>query len=56
MACAMFGLELKVYMVRISYEQKPYRRMMIETWGGSVVPSPVVPSPRVAPAVKVPFS
>ena len=40
-ASALFGLECKVYMVRASYEQKPYRRMMIETWGGEVVPSPV---------------
>src|SRR5204863_8505272 len=31
----------KVYMVRASYNQKPYRRMMIETWGGQVEPSPV---------------
>jgi len=38
--CALFGLELKVYMVRISYEQKPYRRIMMETWGAEVVPSP----------------
>ena len=40
-ASALFGLECKVYMVRASYRQKPYRRVMIETWGGSVVPSPV---------------
>src|SRR3954449_1917073 len=40
-ACELFGLECQVYMVRASYEQKPYRRVMIETWGGSVVPSPV---------------
>jgi tryptophan synthase beta chain len=40
-ASALFGLECKVYMVRASYHQKPYRRVMIETWGGSVVPSPV---------------
>ncbi|MGQ0520761.1 MAG: TrpB-like pyridoxal phosphate-dependent enzyme [Actinomycetota bacterium] len=40
-ASALFGLECKVYMVRASYDQKPYRRMMIETWGASVVPSPV---------------
>ncbi|MDP3766782.1 MAG: TrpB-like pyridoxal phosphate-dependent enzyme, partial [Dehalococcoidia bacterium] len=40
LACNLFGIELKVYMVRVSYEQKPYRRSMIETWGGSVVPSP----------------
>ena len=39
-ACGLFGIELKVYMVRVSYEQKPYRRIMMETWGGSVVPSP----------------
>jgi tryptophan synthase beta chain len=40
-ACALFGLECKVYMVRASYNQKPYRRVMMETWGGSVVASPV---------------
>ncbi|MGD1033388.1 MAG: TrpB-like pyridoxal phosphate-dependent enzyme, partial [Candidatus Dormibacteria bacterium] len=40
-ACAFFGLTCKVYMVRASYEQKPYRRVMMETWGGEVVPSPV---------------
>ncbi len=41
LACSLFDLECKVYMVRASFEQKPYRRVMIETWGGSVVPSPV---------------
>src|SRR6202043_2607705 len=40
-ASALFGLECKVYMVRASYNQKPYRRVMMETWGASVVPSPV---------------
>ena len=40
-ASAVFDLECMVYMVRASYEQKPYRRVMIETWGGTVVPSPV---------------
>src|SRR5437016_11600846 len=40
-ASALFGLECKVYMVRESYNQKPYRRVMIETWGGQVEPSPV---------------
>ena len=40
LACAMFGLKLKVYMVRISYEQKPYRRSMIRTWGSEIVASP----------------
>lgn len=39
-ACNQFGLELKVYMVRVSYDQKPYRRMMMEVWGGKCVPSP----------------
>ena len=32
-ACAQFDLECKVYMVRASYEQKPYRRILMETWG-----------------------
>ncbi|MCE3549991.1 TrpB-like pyridoxal phosphate-dependent enzyme [Pseudonocardia sp. RS11V-5] len=40
-AAAQYDLELQVYMVRASYEQKPYRRIAMETWGGSVVPSPV---------------
>jgi tryptophan synthase beta chain len=40
MACAFFGLECKVYMVRVSYDQKPYRRAMMETFGASVTPSP----------------
>jgi tryptophan synthase beta chain len=40
-ACAQFGLECEVYMVRASYDQKPYRRVLMETWGASVVPSPV---------------
>ena len=39
-ACIFFGLECKVYMVRVSYDQKPYRRSMIRTWGGQVVASP----------------
>jgi tryptophan synthase beta chain len=40
-ACAQFDLECKVYMVRASYEQKPYRKILMETWGAEVVPSPV---------------
>jgi tryptophan synthase beta chain len=40
-ACAQFDLECQVYMVRTSFVQKPYRRVIMETWGGSVVPSPV---------------
>jgi tryptophan synthase beta chain len=39
-ACQLFGLECKVYMVRVSYDQKPYRRILMETWGGKVVASP----------------
>src|SRR5581483_1079806 len=40
LACQIFDLECKVYMVRVSYEQKPYRRSMMQTWGAEVVPSP----------------
>jgi tryptophan synthase beta chain len=40
MACKMFGLECDVYMVKASYDQKPYRRFFIETFGGTVVASP----------------
>jgi tryptophan synthase beta chain len=40
MACQMFGLQCKVYMVKVSYQQKPYRRIMMETWGAQVVASP----------------
>jgi tryptophan synthase beta chain len=39
-SCQLFGLECKVYMVRISFDQKPYRRIMMETWGANCVPSP----------------
>jgi tryptophan synthase beta chain len=39
-AGAVFGLEVKVYMVRASYDQKPYRRVLMETYGASVVASP----------------
>jgi len=38
--CSLFGLECKVYMVKVSFQQKPYRRMMMETWGGNCVASP----------------
>ncbi|MGC9364334.1 MAG: TrpB-like pyridoxal phosphate-dependent enzyme [Fidelibacterota bacterium] len=37
---ALFGLEIKVYMVKCSFYQKPYRRIMMETWGGNCIPSP----------------
>ena len=39
-ACQLFGIECKVYMVKVSYNQKPYRRSMMQVWGGSVVASP----------------
>lgn len=39
-ACNLFGIECTVYMVKVSYNQKPYRRIMMETWGGKVIPSP----------------
>ena len=35
-----FGIDVHVYMVRVSYEQKPYRKFMMETWGAKVTPSP----------------
>src|SRR5690554_930038 len=40
LATKMFGLELAVYMVKISYEQKPYRRSLMQTWGAQVIASP----------------
>jgi tryptophan synthase beta chain len=40
MACSYFGLECKVYMVKVSYEQKPFRREVMRTYGASVTPSP----------------
>ncbi|HEY8530610.1 MAG TPA: TrpB-like pyridoxal phosphate-dependent enzyme [Limnochorda sp.] len=40
LACNLFGLECTVYMVKVSYEQKPYRRSMMETWGATVHASP----------------
>jgi tryptophan synthase beta chain len=40
-ACAQFDVECKVYMVRTSFESKPYRRVLMETWGAECVPSPV---------------
>src|SRR5438128_8190985 len=39
-ACSFFGLQCKVYMVKVSYHQKPYRRILMETFGAQVVPSP----------------
>jgi len=41
-ACSQFGLDCEVYMVRISYDQKPYRKIMMNTFGGTVFPSPGV--------------
>jgi len=40
LACQMFDLECTVYMVKVSYHQKPYRRSMMKVWGGEVIPSP----------------
>ncbi len=40
LACKLFGLQCTVYMVKVSYYQKPYRKMMMETWGATVYPSP----------------
>jgi tryptophan synthase beta chain len=40
LACKLFDMECLVYMVRVSYEQKPYRKLMMQAWGGKVIPSP----------------
>lgn len=40
MACALFDLKCKVFMVRISFDQKPFRKVLMETWGGQCVASP----------------
>lgn len=40
MGCAYFGLDCKVFMVRVSYDQKPYRKALIQTYGAEVTPSP----------------
>ena len=40
MACSYFGLDCKVYMVKVSYEQKPFRREVMRTYGADVTPSP----------------
>lgn len=39
-ACCQYGIECKVFMVRVSFDQKPYRKAMMETWGGKCVASP----------------
>ena len=39
-ACSLVGLECKVFMVRISFDQKPFRRLMMEVWGATCIPSP----------------
>lgn len=39
-ACALLGMECKVFMVRISFDQKPFRKAMMETWGGTCIASP----------------
>ena len=39
-ACSIFGIDLKVYMVRASFDQKPYRRILMETYGAQIVASP----------------
>jgi len=40
LGCRLFGLECRVYMVRVSFDQKPYRKLMMHTWGATVYPSP----------------
>ena len=60
LACQLFGLECNVYMVKVSYQQKPYRRMLMHTWGATVHRQPqrpdqlrpqiAAPRTRIAPA------
>jgi len=38
--CAMFGMKATIYMVKVSYQQKPYRRLLMQVWGADVTPSP----------------
>ncbi|MGD0017280.1 MAG: TrpB-like pyridoxal phosphate-dependent enzyme, partial [Verrucomicrobiia bacterium] len=40
LACKLFGIECRVYMVKVSFTQKPYRKLLMQTWGASVFPSP----------------
>ena len=40
LACSHFELDLTIFMVKVSYEQKPYRKSMMQTWGATVIPSP----------------
>ena len=40
MACKMFGMECVVYQVKVTYERKPYRKLLMQTWGATVFPSP----------------
>ena len=39
-ACSLVGLECKVFMVRVSFDQKPFRKLMMQTWGGTCIASP----------------
>lgn len=41
-ACSLFDIELEVYMVKVSYEGKPYRKVMMNTWGANVISSPSI--------------
>ncbi len=50
LGCKMFDLELKVYMVKVSFNQKPYRRILMETWGAQCVASPS-PDTKVGRAI-----
>ncbi|MEI7591168.1 MAG: TrpB-like pyridoxal phosphate-dependent enzyme [Deltaproteobacteria bacterium] len=50
LACKMFGVDCRVFMVRVSFTQKPYRRLMMNTWGAECIPSP---SPRTKIGAKI---
>ena len=51
MACCYFGLDCKVYMVKVSYEQKPFRREVMRVYGASVMPCPFDGRPRLAASI-----
>ena len=57
-AGAVFGLDVEVYMVKISYRQKPYRRAMMETFGSQVIASPSnkTNAGRKIPAMRLPIA
>lgn len=52
-ACSQFGIECKVFMVRVSFDQKPYRKSMMEAWGGKCIASPSMETNAGRNALKI---